>query len=321
MCMLSMEEEEADLQYQLNVSKTNIFARHSRPGYQYLVYNMSISSPSNAAMILPLPVAQGSGEDALRFLNLNDYKEFFDDISLVCTPEYYVETEVTFESCGGDDDLDMMDTLVVHSVGDFEASYVPSLKDFDRVDERFRLPDEIWQQLSQYHDYGFAVFQLKLTLSTDDGESENAVQAMAFEFPTRDAKRLFFPTVHVHDGEYHDTAGFYHTFYCQFDNARCAFKYQRDMFYGQKPTAANDYDEDAYEQSRPSIDPLTGIPMLMPNAGLVAGYEWFLRTKEVAKNLVPVEKAMGIIDPEQNIFGMTLIGHFPNTDMWLGDSV
>jgi hypothetical protein len=38
---------------------------------------------------------------------------------------------------------------------------------------------------------------------------------MAFSFPRRDTKALFFPTVHIHDGKVHAKAGFDHALYCQ----------------------------------------------------------------------------------------------------------
>lgn len=38
---------------------------------------------------------------------------------------------------------------------------------------------------------------------------------MAFEFPRRAPAALFFPTVHIHDGEVHETAMFDHRLYCQ----------------------------------------------------------------------------------------------------------
>ena len=41
------------------------------------------------------------------------------------------------------------------------------------------------------------------------------VHPMAFLFPTRAPERLFFPTVHVHDGDVHQEAKFDHTLYCQ----------------------------------------------------------------------------------------------------------
>ena len=54
----------------------------------------------------------------------------------------------------------------------------------------------------------------------NDSEVDNDVHPIAFEFPTRDPSRLYFPTVHVHDGAYNDTAGFYHRLYCQREDSR-----------------------------------------------------------------------------------------------------
>ena len=95
---------------------------------------------------------------------------------------------------------------VVH-VGSFEASFVPTMKDFSRLDERFRISDTAWKKLPGYKDFGFAVFKLK------SGESK--IHPMAFSFPRRDMKTLFFPTVHIHDGEVHSKAEFDHALYCQ----------------------------------------------------------------------------------------------------------
>jgi hypothetical protein len=41
------------------------------------------------------------------------------------------------------------------------------------------------------------------------------MQPLALEFPTRDPERLFFPTLHVHDGAVHAEAAFDHTLYWQ----------------------------------------------------------------------------------------------------------
>jgi hypothetical protein len=43
---------------------------------------------------------------------------------------------------------------------------------------------------------------------------------MAFEFERSDPERLFFPTVHVHDGQVHETAVFDHALYAQFGPRR-----------------------------------------------------------------------------------------------------
>jgi hypothetical protein len=92
-------------------------------------------------------------------------------------------------------------------VGSFEASFVPSIKDFSRLDDRFRLPTDIWEKLPGYRSWGFAVFKLK------SGAAK--IHPMAFSFPRRDLKFLFFPTVHIHDGQVHPKAGFDHELYCQ----------------------------------------------------------------------------------------------------------
>jgi hypothetical protein len=99
--------------------------------------------------------------------------------------------------------------LVVHEVGSFEASFVPTRHDFSRLDPRFNLPDEVWQALPGYYDWGFAVFKLRpMSRRTD-------IHPMAFEFPQRNPDRLFFPTVHVHNGRVEPRATFDHVLYCQ----------------------------------------------------------------------------------------------------------
>lgn len=36
--------------------------------------------------------------------------------------------------------------LTVHDVGDFDASFVPELNDFARLDPRFLLDDDLWNR-------------------------------------------------------------------------------------------------------------------------------------------------------------------------------
>ncbi len=84
---------------------------------------------------------------------------------------------------------------------------MPQIDDFKRLDERFRLPDETWRNLPAYREFGFAVFKLKA--------GAKKVHPMAFEFPRAKAQQLFFPTVHIHDGEVHEAADFDHALFCQ----------------------------------------------------------------------------------------------------------
>ncbi len=46
----------------------------------------------------------------------------------------------------------------------------------------------------------------------------NKPHPMAFEFITRSPNTLFFPTIHIHDGEVHKEANFDHHLYYQGDN-------------------------------------------------------------------------------------------------------
>jgi len=184
-----------------DVSDTSIFARVDARGEQNLVYQMRLDAAHAVAMVLPLPVRPGLGEGALQFINLEAYPEFFDDLHRafpVTRVATYSTSPPVYLAAG---------TLTVHQVGDFVASYVPSIKDFARLDKRFRLPEGTWEAFPQYKHYGFAVFQLK--------KGKTKVHPMAMRFPAANPKLIYFPTVHIHDGEIHAEEHFDHTLYCQ----------------------------------------------------------------------------------------------------------
>jgi hypothetical protein len=191
------------------VSGTNIFARSSKDGRQFIVYSMNIQTKEDLAMILPIPTPRGSPDDAVRFISLKEYATFFEDV-LSGFPQ------PRSGAGGGSGGLlggptEKTKPLPVVEVGDFGASFVPSVKDFARLDERFRLPHTAWRRLPQYDDFGFAVFKLK----EGEAKKQQKVHPMAFEFPRANQKKLFFPTVHIHDGKVHSHAEFDHALYCQ----------------------------------------------------------------------------------------------------------
>jgi hypothetical protein len=175
------------------VSSTNIYARLDGDR-QLLAYSMYLDTKQPTAMVLPLPVASGP----VRFIDLSKSPDMFADLAKL----------FVMPSRGGGDDFDLeMLALDVHEVGAFVASYVPSRADFARLDPRFRISDKLFDAVPAYADYGFAVFQL--------APGKLDVHPMAFSFPTRVPDRLFFPTVHVHDGKVHRTANFDHSLYYQ----------------------------------------------------------------------------------------------------------
>ncbi len=196
------------------VSDTNIFARLTgKRGRQYLVYSMKMKASEELAMILPIPVPKDTGDDAVRFINLEVYEDFFDDMR-----EGFPVEPSRNKSAGSIDTLESK--LAVVDVGSFEASFVPGVKDFGRLDARFRLPEETWEKLPQYSEYGFAVFKLK--------QGHKKIHPMAFDFPSALGGRLFFPTVHIHDGKVHRQADFDHALYCQLNglDARLAMHWK-----------------------------------------------------------------------------------------------
>jgi hypothetical protein len=181
------------------VSSTRIFARLSGKDTQFLVYQMQFESREPTAMILPIPTALPSRENAVRFLNLEDHSDFFDYLESAFPSIWNSQSLSVTE-----DEIAMLD---IEEVGDYIASFVPTKHDFERLDKRFHFSDSVWEQLPQYADYGFVVFQLK--------ELSGSTHPMAFEFKTRLKDQLFFPTTHVHDGHFHKVADFDHVFYMQ----------------------------------------------------------------------------------------------------------
>lgn len=186
-----------------SVSATNIFARAGAGERQFLVYSMTLRAKEDLAMVLPLPVKPGSGEKAVSFIDLKDYPDFFADLRKGFPEPLPAAAGAKSRSLEAEPPA----KLEVVTVGNFEASFVPTTADFARLDERFRLPPGTWDKLPAYRDHGFAVFKLK------PGESK--IHPMAFSFPRLNPAELFFPTVHIHDGKVHERAKFDHVLYCQ----------------------------------------------------------------------------------------------------------
>lgn len=182
------------------VNHTRIFAREVEPGVQGLAYQMEFESKEEVAMILPLPVRLPAWEKAVKFINLEEYEHFFSDLNGLWPVQRSVKS---FSPVPAAIKLE----LEVVQVGSFEASFVPSLADFERLDERFRISPKAWKKLPQYKDYGFAVFQFKA--------GKQKVHPMALVFESRLEGQLFFPTVHIHDGQVHEKEMFSHTLYAQ----------------------------------------------------------------------------------------------------------
>lgn len=186
-----------------SVAGTRIFAR-SEGERQFLVYSMEFSAATDLAMVLPVPVTQPGAEDSVSFINLEDYPRFFSDMWRGIFPLTRKGRSAAASRAG---------QLAVVDVGAFEASFVPSMSDFYRLDERFRLSPGMLSALPMYTDYGFSVCKLKASSSLQ------RIHPFAFSFKTREPRAIFFPTVHIHDGVVHGTAQFDHQLFCQLDES------------------------------------------------------------------------------------------------------
>ena len=184
------------------VEATRIFARKTEVTRQLLVYEMKVAAPTSVAMVLPIPITPGSGEGAVRFISLEDAADFFDVLDWMFLPP------ARPGASRGGPDL-QTERLAVHEVGAFNASFVPRLADFERLDPQFRMPRGTLDAVPDYADYGFVVFQLAPTRSLSQ------VHPMAFEFATRESTRVFFPTMHCHNRTIPEDANFAHMLYGQ----------------------------------------------------------------------------------------------------------
>ena len=186
----------------ISVNNTQIFARLSGKGTQFLAYEMNYESREPNAMILPVPVKQAADDKSLVFIDLKNYETLFNDLDKGFP--WHAPSGIGIGCSAGP--CASADYLEVFEIGNYIASFVPTLADFDRLDPNFTLPQEVWVKIPEYENFGFAVFQL--------AAGKLKPHPMAFEFQI-EKDELFFPTIHIHDGEVHQSEKFDHVLYMQ----------------------------------------------------------------------------------------------------------
>jgi len=248
----------------VSVNNTQIFARVSARGTQYVAYEMNYESDGENAMILPTPVRQPVRDDSLRFVDLKDHAGFFADLARgfpYSPPSFSI-------GCSAQKPSATSKELQVFEVGNYIASFVPTRMDFARIDSRFRLPEATWSRLPRYKDFGFAVFQL--------AAGSLRPHPMAFEFETA-IQFIYLPTLHIHDGEVHDTE--------EFDHVLCL--------------QHTGFDSQVYAYQNSDVpDKSTGL----------------VRSKHVATRFCDIAKSNGVVDANLLVHRRIIRGINPNQD-------
>jgi hypothetical protein len=175
------------------VANTRIFARATPEGKQLLVYQMDYDADTDVALILPLPTTPDAA-DAVRFIDLSGYPEFFAD----------VEKGFPFTRGGvPETGAPRRRAQAVNIDGSFAANQ-QALADLDASN---RVSVDVWKELPEYADFGFAIFKISADAHT--------IPPLALEFTMRTPNLLYFPTVHIHDGTVPQEAPFDHDLFCQ----------------------------------------------------------------------------------------------------------
>lgn len=311
MCIFSFDPQKFGQVNPIHVQGTQIFVRGLTEGRQALVYSMQYSSQVDMAMVLPLPTPAAAREDAVDFIDLSEYDQFFDDM------------ERGFPDVPGRSDnlngavvhLSIGDAptriLEVHNVGSFEASFVPTRSDFVRLDARFRLPDSVLDALPIYRDYSFAVFKLK--------PGTKKVHPMAFSFPRRNTKELFFPTVHVHDGTVPEKAQFDHTLCCQFrSNLRSPGWESSHTWREGELTFEEWFQSEAKNYPRP-IESYSENEKRLIRKLNYEGYGRYVESPANASQFMDIRRARGLVRDDALVQRVRVLGLKPNKDLVFAD--
>lgn len=172
------------------VANVRIFARATGDARQCLVCQLDYAADTDSAMIVPLATPPQSAADAVKFIDLSAYPEFFTDLA---------------------NGFPIARTGAVEpgtpEFGAIESSFAPTKGELANLNERLRIPDEVWSQLVEYDDYGFAVFKIRADAQT--------IPPLGIEFPMRNPHLLMFPTAHVQNGEVNENTYFDHDLFCQ----------------------------------------------------------------------------------------------------------
>lgn len=183
------------------VSNTNILVapmktKNAQGGDRQLtVYCNSVTTKNRGAMILPFPARQVLGDETAgcEFFDLSNYTHLFHDLKDLCWPAYFTsQSSMTFSNSA-------TPQLKVYDVGSYKASIVPHVRDFQRLNQLYRIsPALIHFMQNQYpQHFSFVVCQLDVN---------KTYHPFGYIHDMLPNNQMFIPTMHWHQHESLDTA-------------------------------------------------------------------------------------------------------------------
>ncbi|MCC6750577.1 MAG: hypothetical protein IT371_23145 [Deltaproteobacteria bacterium] len=194
------------------VGQTQLYARAADDGGQLLAISATVAAREDLALLVPLPTPAGTAADAVRFLDLQSYPTFFDELGLGFTALPRAASAAPPRALRG--------TPRAHAIAPLELSVAPDLASLARLDARFAPSPRLLARLAEYADFAFAVLRLTSwggLLAHFRRPQARLVLPVALHFPRRWSDRLYFPTLAVHDGDDASEPELDHLCYCQPD--------------------------------------------------------------------------------------------------------
>ena len=176
--------------------KTRMFGRINNFGEQVLIITLHVEPHGNADAVLfmPVPVKPGG---RCGFFDV-EYDDLFADLDKCWEPSFVISQSAQAQAAMDEG------TLFPATAPASNGTFFQTRSDLGRLDPKLRPPPAA---VAPYADYGFAMFRLP--------KSESKVKPLALVFESREAKKLFFPTLTLVDGNVPDKARFEHRCYLQ----------------------------------------------------------------------------------------------------------
>lgn len=187
-----------------SVSNTQIYVSSSKSRKRQLtIYTNKVDTHVKNAMILPVP-----NPLSVELLNFKNYKKIFDDCRECFHHDDGSRNDRHMYRAALSASFDSRPPLPVYTVGSYQASIVPSINDFDRVDTQIlRVNPQVFTLLKDTYDssFGFIICQLR--------EGSHQYHPFAYTHEIHNCNLLFVPTLHYHLGETSVKADWDHTIY------------------------------------------------------------------------------------------------------------